>query len=117
MTAKDRSEIREMIHGILSGWEAATVAREEVTNVSLKGIEDHLGRINGTVGKHEKTINDNLPHTIANCAQKDTIQEIRDSMISAKAVRNAIVLSITATGTLFSILFILYKLLIEKQPV
>jgi len=117
MTQKDRTEIREMIHGILSGWEAATVAREEVTNVALKNIGEHLGRLNGSVAKHEEKINGNLPHTVANCAQKETIQEIRDNMISGKAVRNAIVISIGATGTLFSILFALYKLLIEKRPV
>jgi hypothetical protein len=117
MTKQDRSEVREMIHDILSGWQAATIAREDVTNEALKNINDHLGRINGSVGRHEQKINDNLPHTIANCAQKTTIEEIRDNMISGKAVRNAIILSIGATGTLFSVLFILYKLLIEKQPV
>jgi hypothetical protein len=82
MEAQERSEIREMIHGILSGWEANTIARDDLTNERLKNIADHLGRLNGSVAKHEEKINGNLPHTIANCAQKDTIQEIRDKMIT-----------------------------------
>jgi hypothetical protein len=86
MDADERHEVREMIHGILSGWEAATIARDDVTNANLTGIKERLDRINGTVARHETVISENLPHDIANCPQADTIQEIRDNMITDTSV-------------------------------
>ena len=77
MTQKDRSEIREMIHGILSGWHATTTAQNDITNASLGDIKDHLIKINGKVVEHEKIINVNLPHNIALCPQKDIIEELK----------------------------------------
>lgn len=84
METQERQEVREMIHGVLSGWEAATIAREELLNVNLTGIKEHLVKLNGSVAKHENIINGNLPHTIVNCAQKDIIQEIRDTILKDK---------------------------------
>ena len=84
METQERQEVREMIHGVLSGWEAATIAREELLNVNLTGIKEHLVKLNGSVAKHEGIINGNLPHTIVNCAQKDIIQEIRDTILKDK---------------------------------
>jgi hypothetical protein len=110
MEKGDRDEVREMLHDILAGWQAATIAREDVTNEALKNINDHLGRINGSVGRHETIIVENLPHTIAKCAQKETIQEVRDNMITNKAIKRTIIASIASTGTFFTILFILYQI-------
>jgi hypothetical protein len=77
MTQKDRSEIREMIHGILSGWHATTTAQNDITNASLGEIKDHLVKINGKVAEHEKVINVNLPHHIALCPQRDAIEDLK----------------------------------------
>jgi hypothetical protein len=111
MDAQERTEVRNMIHDILAGWHAETVAREELINLSLVNIKDHLGRINGSVAKHEKMINENLPHTTANCAQKATIQEIRDNMISTTAVKKMLFITVGATASIASIAFILYQIL------
>ncbi|TSA51970.1 MAG: hypothetical protein D4R45_07720 [Planctomycetaceae bacterium] len=59
MDKEERGEVREMIHGILSGWQAQTVAREELTNVHLSGIRDHLERLNGSVKNNADDIEDN----------------------------------------------------------
>jgi hypothetical protein len=56
MTTKDRTEVREMIHNTLEGWEKATIARENMTLTALEKIELHLGKINGKVSEHEKII-------------------------------------------------------------
>jgi hypothetical protein len=90
MDLQERTEVREMIHGILSGWEAKTIAREELLNLSLKGISEHLKRINGSILKHENIINENLPHTTANCPQAKTINDIRDALIGDEAVAKAL---------------------------
>jgi tetrahydromethanopterin S-methyltransferase subunit B len=110
MTQQDRGEVREMIHGILSGWEAATVAREDLIGVSLKNIEEHLGKINGKVSEHEKIININIPHSIDKCPQKDTIKEIRDNMITNKGVRTTIFTAIVGASALVTVIFIVIKL-------
>lgn len=110
MEAQERMEVRGMLHDILAGWQAENVAREEITNLALKNIGDHLDRLNGSVAKHEKIINENIPHTIANCPQQENIVEFRDNMITVKAVKKAIYTGIIATGTLFTIIFILYQM-------
>lgn len=58
MTQNDRSEIRDMIHGILSGWQAATIAREDVTNNNLSKIDKHLEKLNGTIADHTRAISE-----------------------------------------------------------
>jgi hypothetical protein len=88
MDTQDRTEVREMIHATLEGWEKATVAREIMTLKTLDKIEKHLDRMNGSIALHEKIINTNLPHNIALCPQAETIKEIRDVVIGEKAVSN-----------------------------
>ena len=111
MTQTDRSEVREMLHGILSGWQAETVAREELTNLHLKNIEDHFARLNGSVTKHEKVINENLPHSVSQCVQAHTIVEIRDNMITSKALKSANRNTVVLTASIFTVLFILFQVI------
>jgi hypothetical protein len=89
MEVQERSEVREMIHGILDGWHEASVAREKLIYVSLNNIDSHLEKLNGKVAAHEKTILENLPHSINHCPQTKTIDEIKDAITGAKAVRVA----------------------------
>jgi hypothetical protein len=86
MDARDYELIKEIIHDSLVGWQAQTIAREDVTNIHLKDISDHFARLNGSVARHEQQINENLPHSIAKCAQTETIKEIRDTVVVAKKV-------------------------------
>ena len=105
MTQKDRSEVREMIHDILSGWEANTTAREEITNITLLSIDKHLEKINGTVAGHDTIIAANLPHNITHCPQAETIQVLKANMITEKAVKKTIYTSVVILGTLIGIIW------------
>jgi uncharacterized DUF497 family protein len=81
MTTPERTEVREMIHGILSGWQAATIARDDLMNNHLGIISERLDKINGSVAKHEKLITENLPHTILHCTQADSIETIKKVLL------------------------------------
>jgi hypothetical protein len=105
MTKEERTEIREMIHGMLSGWEANTISREEITNVRLGEISEHLKRINGSVAKHEKIINDNLPHNITHCPQAEKIAELDRNMISDKSVKKTLYTGIAIISTVVAIIW------------
>ena len=109
MTKTDRAEVREMLHDILAGHQAKYESAINVTNVVLKDINEHLAKINGRVNEHDIIILKNLPHSISNCAQADTIREIRENMISAMAVRKAIYKGIALTGTIMALLFAIYE--------
>ncbi len=105
MTAGERAEVREMIHGVLSGWHAETVAREEITNMALKNIDEHLKALNGKVFEHQKIIYDNLPHSIAHCPQTEKIQSLSDSMISEKTVKKTLYVGFGILGGLIAMLW------------
>ena len=113
MTQKDRGEVREMIHDVLSGWEANTVAREEITNMALIRIDKHLEKLNGTVERHENTITANLPHNISHCPQAETIQVLKANMISEKAVKKTIYTSVVILGTLIGIIWGIFEIFIK----
>lgn len=113
MTKTDRAEVREMLHDILAGHQATNESAINVTNVALRDINEHLKEINGTIRNHEIIIAKNLPHTIVNCVQSETIREIRENMISAQAVRKAIYKGIALTGTILSILYVIFEILIR----
>lgn len=87
MTQGDRTEIRDMIHGILSGWHAETVAREDVITISLNGINKRLDKINGTITEHGKIISENLPVTEAHCSKSSTIDELEKAFIGEEAIK------------------------------
>ena len=118
MTKTDRAEVREMLHDILSGHQAKTdiivtnaTSAIIVTNATLKAIDEHIKEINGRVGAHDVIIARNLPHSLANCIQSETIREIRENMISAVAVRKAIYKGIALAGTIIGGLFAAYEIL------
>ena len=105
MTIEERGEVRDMIHDILSGWEANTVAREEITNISLVKIDKHLEKINNKVAEHEKTINTNLPHNISHCSQTEIIKTLTDNMITSKTVKKTVYIGFGIIATLVTILW------------
>lgn len=109
MTQKDRTEVREIIHGIVGGYHTKVDAQNFITNSVLGEIKDHLGKINGRVEKHQTIIDKNLPHTVANCSQVKTIMEIRDNMISRKAIITAIIVAIPLAAGVFGLIHELLK--------
>ena len=109
MTQNDRTEVREMIETTLGGWHSETVIREVTTNKSLDKIEKHLEGINSKVQKHQTVIDQNLPHTVTNCVQADTIQEIRDNMISRKAIITAVIIGIPLAAAIVGLIIELFR--------
>lgn len=120
MTNKDRNEIKDMIHDILSGWHSETVAREEVTNMNLDSIKEHLKKINGKVSEHEKIINVNLPHNIALCPQRKIIMDLdmwrNSSMEVEKSNNKSWMRAIELIGVIIALATIIVTyVLISKQ--
>ena len=65
MEAEERTEVRNIIHDILEGWqeatvqrEKATIARENLIHQSLNSIDTHLQKLNGSVAEHTFAITD-----------------------------------------------------------
>lgn len=81
MDAQERTEVRDMIHDILSGWNARTESYMYTTNDSLKNIADHLKTLNGTVAKHQTTIDQHLPHSEVHCVQKGKIDTMEKTLV------------------------------------
>jgi len=102
-----------MIHGMLSGWEANTISREEITNIRLGEISEHLKRINGTIAKHEKVINENLPHNITHCPQTERIKTLEDNQITTKAVKKTLYIGFTIICTLIAAVWAVIDLVIR----
>ena len=114
MTKTQREEVKEMLHEVLQTYQVRNEAQHDMTNISLERIDKHLEKINGKVAEHEKVINIHLPHNTTHCPQKETIEHLRDNMISAKAIRRSIYAGIASAAALMSIFFIIYKVFIEK---
>ena len=53
-------------------------------------IKGRLDRLNGSVARHEKIINENLPHSVNHCPQVGVIEDLKRNMISEKAVKKTI---------------------------
>ena len=74
------------------------------TNIALLKIEKHLETINGSVALHTKVIAENLPHREDLCPKKEIIDEIRDNMVSRKAIVTSIIITIPAAAAIISII-------------
>jgi hypothetical protein len=115
MDDKQRKQVREMLHDVLGVYQARNESAIDVTNSELKHINDHLEDLNNSVAKHEKIINENLPHTVAHCPQENVIEKLKENMISGKAIRNAVIIGIGSVGVLFGVMVFIFKI-VTKTP-
>lgn len=53
-------------------------------------IKERLDKLNGSVARHEKVINENLPHNVNHCPQVKAIESLQENMITTKAVKKTI---------------------------
>jgi hypothetical protein len=90
MDIQERNEVRTMMNDIIEPLRGEVLSQSKLTNLSLNNIDSHLEKLNGKVARHEKLINENLPHTTANCPQHTVIQEIHDALLSDDAVAKAL---------------------------
>ena len=110
MDKDQREQVREMLHDVLSGYHAKVDAQNTITNDALIRIDKKFEKLNGSVAEHGKIISDNLPHNVALCPQAKTIESLKENMISSRAIKTTIITSIGITGTLVTIIFLLFKL-------
>lgn len=53
-------------------------------------VKGRLDKLNGSVARHEKVINENLPHNVNHCPQVKVIENLKDNMVTEKAVKKTI---------------------------
>ena len=58
LTSEDKTEIRQIINDGMSSIHARTEAKFEIIDSKLDGIHGRLDKINGSVARHEQTLNE-----------------------------------------------------------
>lgn len=53
-------------------------------------IKGRLDKLNGSVARHEKVINEHLPHSIDHCPQAGSIKDLQENMITTKAIKKTL---------------------------
>jgi len=71
----------------------------------LSEIKDRLRGMNNKIARHEKIINENLPHSIDHCPQVETIETLKENMVTTKSVKKTIYTSIIVLGVIISIIW------------
>jgi hypothetical protein len=68
-------------------------------------VKARLDKLNDSVARHEKIINEHLPHSIAHCPQVKAIEELQDNMITSKAVKKTLYIALGVICTLIGALW------------
>jgi hypothetical protein len=107
LTKSDRDEIRGMLTDQSAHIKELHDATIRPIAHKIDEILEQTKRTNGRVTiaeKHITTLQDTLPHSKEACPHKDTIQALRDNMLTAKHIRKLIISSITLTGVIVTII-------------
>ena len=56
MTAEDKIEIKEYIHSAIAGYVSRVESQNDLTNLKLNNIDQHLTKQNGRISKAEEAI-------------------------------------------------------------
>ena len=93
-----------------------------VIETKLGSIDNHLQRINGSVGKHEEQIQEALIERAKNRQeQKDRVKDfdemvpkvraLEDHQLSSRSIKKWIAAAVALTGTVIGLFYTLYQLL------
>jgi dsDNA-specific endonuclease/ATPase MutS2 len=74
-------------------------------------IKGRLDRLNGNVARHEKIINENLPHDVSMCTQSDAIKKLQDNMVTERAVKKTLYIGFGIICTLIGAIFAVVEIL------
>ncbi len=74
-------------------------------------IRGRLDKLNGSVARHEKVINENIPHSIDHCPQAGTIKDLQENLITGKAIKKTIYIGFTIICALIGALWGVMELL------
>lgn len=104
MNRADEDKTRQIFTDLIAPHLVQTASDIKQTNIALLNIEKGIKEMNGTVARNSKIIGENLPHREDLCPKKKVIEDIRDNMVSRKAVVRAIIIGIPLAGAIFGII-------------
>jgi hypothetical protein len=118
MQIEERNEVREMLHEILSGYQALNESQYTVMDVKLDGINKRLDVLNGktqkTVDRVETLEKAEIVHYTA-CPHapkiNDRIRQIEDNQLTTKSIRNWVLSTVAITSTIIGVIWVSYQLL------
>ena len=82
----DSTDYRLYLEEKFSGLATHINAQFNAVHDRLEAIEAQTTKTNGTVSEHAKIISANLPHSLVNCPQQDSVNEIKKFFIGEEAV-------------------------------
>jgi len=113
MTTDERREMREMLHEILSGYQALNESQYTVMDVKLDGINKRLDTLNGktqkTVERVEVLEKAEALHTVT-CPNLTRIRTIEDNQLSVKSVKTWVISSVGIASLVVGIIFVIFKM-------
>jgi hypothetical protein len=118
-------ELRELIEDAMKIRDERVHGEYNVIETKLDGISQRLDKVNGTIAKHEKIINeraivvaDYLNHAKEQATESEEITKrirtLEDNQLSNNAIKKWIIGAVSVTGGVIVILFTLYQLFTGK---
>ena len=118
MTTADQKIIKEMTMELIGHFEEVLDLKLQIINHKLDATIIQTTKTNGSVQGHSERIRSleaRIPHTIANCPQQNTIQELRDESITKKSMKKMLVTTVLVIGTLVGIVATVVALIQEHN--
>lgn len=116
------AELRELIEDAMKIRDERNNGQFNVINTKLDGITQRLDKLNGTVAKHEKIINeraivvaDYMDHAKEAESIEKRIRMLEDQQLSNKTIKKWIVTTVGVTGSLIAIGFTLFQFFVMKN--
>ena len=116
------AELRELIEDAMKIRDERNNGQFNVINTKLDGITQRLDKLNGTVARHEKIINeraivvaDYMDHAKEAENVEKRIRMLEDQQLSNKTIKKWIVTTVGVTGSLIAIGFTLFQFFIMKN--
>jgi hypothetical protein len=114
-------ELRELISDAMSVMNEKITGKFNVIDCKLDLITQHLDKLNGTVAKHEKIINeraiivaDYMDHAKEAENVEKRIRTLEDQQLSTKSVKKWIVGTVGLTSGLIAIGYTLFQFFVMK---
>jgi hypothetical protein len=119
-------ELRELIEDAMKIRDERVHGEFNVINTKLDGITQRLEKVNGTIAKHEKIINeraiivaDYLNHAKEQAIETEEITKrvrtLEDTQLSNNAIKKWVVGVVSITGGIIVILFTIYQFFTGKS--
>jgi DNA-binding ferritin-like protein len=109
MNLQDKQLIEEMFRGQTKYLHA----QFETIHENFDKVNNRLDKLNGKVAEHEKTLNQNIPHTVAHCAQSEVITDLRDNMVTSRGIKKVMIASITGASAVAGIIWVIFQAFIK----